>query len=171
MRYDITKPVRPKMPKPGKGLEIVKLLQSQVSKTMHEPLAPTYFPSLGAHINGCEFMYPSGVWMEPCGLIAHLCAEFSGNKGQLGLLAEAICRDFRAHDEESDRKLKDWDKVYKWRSKLRGNTHFARSKKFSRRAAECAEDSQRLCFSTAAWSFWSKRPRPSLSSPCRGMVL
>ena len=117
MKYDITKTVRPKMPKPGKGLEIVKLLQSQVSKSMHEPLAPMVFPSLGAHVSGCEFMYPSGVWMEPCGLIAHLCAEFSGNKGQLGLLAEAICRDFRTHDEESDKELKEWDKIYKWRSK------------------------------------------------------
>ncbi len=83
MKYDITKTARPRMPKPGKGLEIVKLLQSQVSKVMHEPLAPMVFPSLGAHICGCEFMYPSGVWMEPCGLIAHICAEFSGNKGQL----------------------------------------------------------------------------------------
>ncbi len=45
MKYDITKPVSPKMPKLGKGL------------------------------------------------ISHFCVEFSGNKGQLGLLAEAICRD------------------------------------------------------------------------------
>ena len=72
MKYDITKSVRPKMPKPGKGLEVVKHLQSQVSKAMHEPLAPMVFPSLGAHVNGCEFMYPSGVWMEPCGLMAHI---------------------------------------------------------------------------------------------------
>ena len=117
MKYDITKPWRPKMPKLGKGLEIVKLLLSQVSKDMYEPLAPMPFPSLGAHVSDCEFMYPSGAWMEPCGLMAHICAEFSGNKGQVGLLAEAICRDFRIHDEESDNKLKDWDKVYKWGNK------------------------------------------------------
>ncbi len=117
MKYDIAKHTRPKMPKPGKGLEVVQLLLSQASKSMHEPLAPMVFPSLGAHVSGCEFMYPSGVWMEPCGLIAHICAEFSGNKGQLGLLSEAICRDFRAHDDESDKELKDWDKIYKWRSK------------------------------------------------------
>ena len=107
MKYDITTNKAPEMPNLGKGTECIKLLLSQASKTMHEPLAPMVFPSLGAHVNDCEFMYPSGVWMEPCGLIAHLCAEFSGNKGQLGLLAEAICRDFRAHDDESDRKLKD----------------------------------------------------------------
>ena len=103
MKYDITKPVRPKMPKLGKGLEAISLLQSQASKTMYEPLAPMYFPSLGAHVAGCEFMYPSGEWKEPCGLIGHICADFSGNKGQVGLLAEAICRDFRTHDEESDK--------------------------------------------------------------------
>lgn len=116
MKYDITKPERPKMPKLGKGLEAVKLLLSQTSKLMHEPLAPMVFPSLGAHVNGCEFLYPSRAWMEPCGLIAHLCADFSGNKGQVGLLADANCRDFRAHDDESDKELKDWDKTYKWRS-------------------------------------------------------
>jgi hypothetical protein len=80
MKYDITKPVRPKMPKPGKGLEVVKLLQSQASESMHEPLAPMLFPSLGAHVTGREFKYPSGVWMEPCSLIAHICAEFSGTQ-------------------------------------------------------------------------------------------
>ena len=46
MKYDITKSVRPKMPKPGKGLEVVQLLLSQASKTMHEPLVPMVFPSL-----------------------------------------------------------------------------------------------------------------------------
>ena len=114
MKYDITKPVRPKMPRLGKGLEVLNLILSQASKPMREPLAPMVFASLGSHANGCEFMYPSGVWMEPCGLMAHLCAEFSGNKGQLGLLAEAICRDFRSHDDESDKVLKDWDKTYKY---------------------------------------------------------
>lgn len=58
MKYDITKAERPMMPKLGKGLEAVKLLLSQTSKSMHEPLAPMIFPSLGAHVNGCEFMYP-----------------------------------------------------------------------------------------------------------------
>ena len=122
MKYDITKPVRPMMPRLGKGLEAVNLLLSQASKPMREPLAPMVFPSLGAHVNGCEFMYPSGVWMEPCGLMAHLCGEFSGNKGQLGLLAEANCRDFRTHDDESDRQLKEWDKTNKLKSKQKVST-------------------------------------------------
>ena len=57
MRYNITKTARPKMPKPGKGLEIVKLLQSQASKPMYAPLVPMFFPSLGKHISVAEFRY------------------------------------------------------------------------------------------------------------------
>jgi len=75
MKYDITKPVRPKMPKPGKGLEIVKLLQSQVSKSMHEPLVPMIYPSLGAHMSGTEFQYPDLTWKEPCGIMASLVGD------------------------------------------------------------------------------------------------
>lgn len=113
MRYDITKPMPPMMPTLGRGLETVRILLSQSSKQMHEALAPMIFPSLAAHVSGCEFQYPSGVWMEPCGLIAHLCAEFSGNKGQLGLLTEAVCRDFRLHDEAELQKLSEWMKTVK----------------------------------------------------------
>ena len=83
MKYDITKPVRPKMPKPGKGLEIVKLLQSQVSKSMHEPLVPMIYPSLGAHMSGTEFQYPDLTWKEPCGIMASLVGDSGCNKGQL----------------------------------------------------------------------------------------
>ena len=79
MRYNITKTARPKMPKPGKGLEIVKLLQSQASKPMYDPLVPMFFPSLGAHISGAEFQYPDLTWKEMCGQMAHLVAD-SGNK-------------------------------------------------------------------------------------------
>lgn len=38
MTYDISKPTAPKMPNLGKGTECIKLLLSQVSKDMHEPL-------------------------------------------------------------------------------------------------------------------------------------
>ena len=71
------------MPKLGKGLEIVKLLQSQVSKSMHEPLAPVFFPVLGAHISGAEFQYPDLTWKEMCGLMAQLVGDSGCNKGQL----------------------------------------------------------------------------------------
>ena len=40
MIYDITKPTAPAMPNLGKGLELPKLLFSQVSKDMQEAIAP-----------------------------------------------------------------------------------------------------------------------------------
>ena len=58
MRYDISKPTTPAMPTLGKGTECIKLLLSQASKDMHEPLVSMFFPILGAHISGEEFQYP-----------------------------------------------------------------------------------------------------------------
>ena len=57
MRYDISKSKAPEMPNLGKGTECIKLLLSQASKDMHEPLVPMLFPSLGAHISVAEFRY------------------------------------------------------------------------------------------------------------------
>ena len=116
MRYDISKPSAPKMPKLGKGTECIKLLLSQASKDMHEPLVPMFFPILGAHISGSEFQYPDLTWKEPCGQMANLVAESGGNKGQLSLLVEAICRDFREHDDAELKKLVDWSKQVKTKS-------------------------------------------------------
>ena len=96
MKYDISKPTAPQMPTLGKGTECIKILLSQTSKDMHEPLVPMLFPVLGAHVSGSEFQYPDLSWKEPCGQMANLVAETGGNKGQLSNLVEAICRDFRA---------------------------------------------------------------------------
>ena len=93
MKYDITKQTAPKMPSLGRGTECIKLLISQASKDMHEPLVPMLFPSLGAHVSGAEFQYPDYTWKEVCGLMANIVADSGGNKGQLSLLMEAICRD------------------------------------------------------------------------------
>ena len=57
MRYDISKATAPAMPNLGKGTECIKLLLSQASKYMHEPLVPMFFPILGAHISVVEFLY------------------------------------------------------------------------------------------------------------------
>ena len=61
MRYDVSKATAPAMPNLGNGTEIVKLLLSQTSKDMHEPLVPMLFPVLGAHISGTEFQYPTSL--------------------------------------------------------------------------------------------------------------
>ena len=98
MKYDITKTTAPKMPPLGKGTECIKLLLSQASKDIQEPLVPMFFPSLGAHVSGAEFMYPDNSWKELCGLMANIVADSGGNKGQLSPLVEAICIDSRLHD-------------------------------------------------------------------------
>ena len=110
MRYDISKPTTPAMPTLGKGTECIKLLLSQASKDMHEPLVPMFFPILGAHISGAEFQYPDLSWKEPTGMMANLVANSGDNKGQLTTLAKAICRDFTQHDEAEMKKLAEWQK-------------------------------------------------------------
>ncbi len=116
MNYDITKPQAPKMPTLGNGTECIRLLLSQASKDMYEPLVPMFFPVLGAHMSGAEFQYPDLTWKETCGQMANLVADTGGNKGQLSLLVEAICRDFRAHDEEELKKLVEWQRQMKTKS-------------------------------------------------------
>ena len=66
MKYDITKQSAPAMPTLGKGTECVRLLLSQTSKDMHEPLVPMLFPILGAHISGSEFQYLDLSWKLIC---------------------------------------------------------------------------------------------------------
>ena len=90
MKYDVSEPTSPKMPALGKGTECIKLLLSQVSKGIQEPMVPMLFPVLGAHISGAEFQYPDSSWKELCGQMANLVAESSGNKGQMSLLVEVI---------------------------------------------------------------------------------
>ena len=115
MRYNILKSTSPKMPNLGRGTECLKILLSQASKDMYEPLVPMFFPILGAHMSGAEFQYPDLTWKEPCGMMAHLVAESGGNKGQLSYLVEAICRDFHQHDEAELKKLVEWQKIIKSR--------------------------------------------------------
>ena len=113
MRYDISKQTAPKMPHLGKGTECIKILLSQASKDMYGPLVPMFFPVLGAHISGAEFQYPDLTWKELCGMMSNLVADSGCNKGQLSNIVEAICRDFREHDEAELKKLVEWAKQSK----------------------------------------------------------
>ena len=83
MSYNILNSITPTMPKPGKGTECIKLLLSQASKDMYEPLVPMLFPSLGAHISDAELLYFYRNWREMCGQMAHLVADSGNNKGKL----------------------------------------------------------------------------------------
>ena len=113
MKYDITKATAPAMPNLGKGTECISLLLKQTSRDMHEPLVPMLYPILGAHVSGAEFQYPDLTWKEPTGMMANLVGDSGCNKGQLSNLVEAICRDFRQHDEAELRKLVEWSKQVK----------------------------------------------------------
>ena len=61
MIYDISKATAPAMPYLGKGTECIKLLLSQTSKDMREPLVPMLFPYL-AHISATQnFSIPTSL--------------------------------------------------------------------------------------------------------------
>ena len=92
------------MPKFGRGTDCIKILLSQVSKDVQEPIVPMLFPIFGAHMSGAEFQYPDLSWKEPTGMMANLVANSGDNKGQLTTLAKAICSDFRQHDEAEEKK-------------------------------------------------------------------
>ena len=99
MTYNIFDRTAPAMPKPSKGTEIVKLLLSQASKDMREPLLPMFFPVLGAHVSASKFKYPDNTWKELCGMMANLVGDSGCNKGQFSNIVEAINRNFREHDK------------------------------------------------------------------------
>ena len=80
MKYDISKQAAPAMPSLGKGTECIKILLSQASKDMHEPLVPMFFPILGAHISGAEFQYPDYIWEDLCSEMASHVADSGCNK-------------------------------------------------------------------------------------------
>lgn len=48
-------------------------------------------------------------------MMANLVAESGGNKGQLTALVEAICRNFRVHDDGEIMKLVEWQREMKTR--------------------------------------------------------
>ena len=60
--YDITKPKAPKMPTLGRGTECIKILLSQVSKDVREPLVPMLFPSLCAQTCARKNQHFRYVW-------------------------------------------------------------------------------------------------------------
>ena len=66
MRYDISKQTAPAMPNLGKGTECIKILLSQASKGIQEPLVPMFFPVLGAHISVRKKSHSLLVWKFFC---------------------------------------------------------------------------------------------------------
>jgi hypothetical protein len=98
MTYNIFSNIAPAMPKPSKGTEFVKLLLSQASKDMQEPLVPMSIPALAAHLSEVEFMYSDNQYYELCGQMGHLIGPSGIGKGQFPRLIKAILRSFRDHE-------------------------------------------------------------------------
>lgn len=113
MNYNIFSNTAPVMPKPGKGTEFCKLILSQASKEMREPLVPMSIPALAAHLTDVQFMYCDNKFYELCGQMGHLIGSSGIGKAQLTHLVEAICRSFRDHDETEFKKLVDWQRQMK----------------------------------------------------------
>ena len=74
MKYDIFNRKAPAMPKPSRGTEFCKLLLSQASKDMQEPLVPMAIPALAAHLTNVKFLYSDNKYYELCGQMANLVA-------------------------------------------------------------------------------------------------
>lgn len=113
MDYNIFSNKAPKMPTPGKGTKFFKLILSQVSKDMREPLVPMAIPALASHLKEVEVMYCDNKYHELCGQMGHLIGPSGIGKQQLSYLIEAICRSFRKHDETEFAKLVDWQRQMK----------------------------------------------------------
>ena len=110
MTYDIFSSTAPAMPKPSKGTEFVKLLLSQASKDMQEPLVPMSIPALAAHLSEVEFMYSDNQYYELCGQMGHLIGPSGIGKGQFPRLIKAMMRSFRDHDKVEYKRLEDWQR-------------------------------------------------------------
>ncbi len=113
MVYNIFSNKAPQMPKPGKGTEICRLLLSQASKDMHEPLVPMAIPALAAHVSDTEFMYCDNKYYELCGQMGHLIGPSGVGKQQLTHLIGSICQSFVSHDKDEFMKLVDWQRQMK----------------------------------------------------------
>ena len=113
MSYNIFDSKAPAMPKPAKGTSFCKLLLSQASRDMREPLVPMAIPALAAHLTDVEFMYSDNKYYELCGQRGHLIGPSGIGKAQLTQLVEAIMRPFRDHDEIEYKKLVDWQRQMK----------------------------------------------------------
>mgnify|MGYP006936054949 CR=1 FL=1 len=113
MTYNIFDSKAPAMPKPSKGTEFCKLLLSQASKDMQEPLVPMAIPALAAHLSEVEFMYCDNKYYELCGQMGHLIGPSGIGKAQLTHLIEDIQRKFRDHDETEYKRLSDWIRLTK----------------------------------------------------------
>lgn len=118
MTYDIFSSNPPQEPSTGRGTEFLKFFTSKASAKMRQPLKPSAFPAVSAHIpSEVKMKYSDGKYYEiGAGQLSHLIGVSGIGKREQSHLVGATCRDFEAHDTADFQRLAQWSSQMKSRA-------------------------------------------------------
>ena len=118
MTYDIFSSNPPQEPSTGRGTEFLKFFTSKASAKMRQPLKPSAFPAVSAHIpSEVKMKYSDGKYYEiGAGQLSHLIGVSGIGKREQSHLVGATCRDFEAHDTAEFQRLALWSSQMKSRA-------------------------------------------------------
>ena len=118
MTYDIFSSNPPQEPSTGRGTEFLKFFTSKASAKMRQPLKPSAFPAVSAHIpSDVKMKYSDGKYYEiGAGQLSHLIGVSGIGKREQSHLVGATCRDFEAHDTAEYQRLALWSSQMKSRA-------------------------------------------------------
>ena len=118
MTYDIFSSNPPQEPSTGRGTEFLKFFTSKASAKMRQPLKPSAFPAVSAHVpSEVKMKYSDGKYYEiGAGQLSHLIGVSGIGKREQSHLVGATCRDFEAHDTAEFQRLALWSSQMKSRA-------------------------------------------------------
>lgn len=118
MTYDIFSSNPPQEPSTGRGTEFLKFFTSKASAKMRQPLKPSAFPAVSAHVpSEVKMKYSDGKYYEiGAGQLSHLIGVSGIGKREQSHLVSATCRDFEAHDIAEFQRLALWSSQMKSRA-------------------------------------------------------
>lgn len=118
MTYDIFSNIPPQEPSTGRGTEFLKFFTSKASAKMRQPLKPSAFPAVSAHVpSEVKMKYSDGKYYEiGAGQLSHLIGVSGIGKREQSHLVGATCRDFEAHDTAEFQRLALWSSQMKSRA-------------------------------------------------------
>ena len=118
MTYDIFSSNPPQEPSTGRGTEFLKFFTSKASTKMRQPLKPSAFPAVSAHVpSEVKMKYSDGKYYEiGAGQLSHLIGVSGIGKREQSHLVGAVCRDFEAHDTAEFQRLALWSSQMKSRA-------------------------------------------------------
>ena len=118
MTYDIFSSNPPQEPSTGRGTEFLKFFTSKASAKMRQPLKPSAFPAVSAHVpSEVKMKYSDGKYYEiGAGQLSHLIGVSGIGKREQSHLVGAVCRDFEAHDTAEFQRLALWSSQMKSRA-------------------------------------------------------